>query len=358
MNVNKLIIECPEGYKPLLRPISEESLCGESLEYKNDFILLLNELEPRIGAEFGNFVETIEPLNFVKILKQAEALLKLSIDIRLIIIILRCRLHINGLSALAEGLQALRYAINEWPEAIYPQLWDEGEYVPFLRANAFSDLDSNEGLTKELRAKKITLNSIQKITLSEFEKASFGLSDGPITKQQLADNRENWSCCSEFHHLQLAAEQLSALKNELSSQQMEVKPDFKALGSLLNLFNSTELSSNILAHDDEQPLFDETQTITIVDTDNDLSDESNFYQKDQTTAEINTVTANDDRIANRKEAVIKLQKVRSWFLANEPGSPVIDLLMFTEKLVGKNFLALLKILPAELIHKLEPEEEK
>ena len=224
MNVNKLIIECPEWYQTRLRPISAEAPCGESLEYENDFILLSNELEPRIGAEFGDFVETIEPLNFVKILKQAEALLKLSIDIRLIIIIMRCRLHINGLPAIAEGLQALRYAINEWPEAIFPQLWDEGEYIPFLRTNAFSDLDSSEGLIKELRGKKITLSPIQKITISEFEKAWFGLIDETLTKQQLEDNRDCWTNSADFSYLQLAAAQLSDLKNELKRHQNDVNP--------------------------------------------------------------------------------------------------------------------------------------
>lgn len=351
--MNKLTIECPEWYQSLLRPLSDGQPCGKSLEYENDFILLINELEPRIGAEFGDFVETVEPFNFVRILKQAETLLKLSIDIRLIIIIMRCRLHLNGLAHLAEGLQALRYAINAWPDEIYPQLWDEGEYIPFLRTNAFSDLASSEGLVKELRGKKITFSPSQKLTIGEFEKASFGLIDQTVTKQQLQDQRDSWSNSADFTDLQRAAVQLSGLKNDLIQLQNDVRPEFSALESLLHLFTPAELTSDSVSTTNEFPISVEHETLATLE-----SGENNVSQYELPPQESSTMSVNNDQITNRDEAKLQLQKVREWFKTNEPSSPIINLLIFTEQLIGKNFLALMKVIPAELIQKLELEEEK
>jgi type VI secretion system protein ImpA len=78
----------------------------------------------------------------------------------------------------------------------------------------------------------------------------------------------------------------------------------------------------------------------------------------QASDKTNTISINNNEITNRNEAILQLRKVRKWFLASEPGSPIINLLFFTEQLIGKDFLALMKIIPAELIQKLELEGEK
>lgn len=62
-------------------------------------------------------------------------------------------------------------------------------------------------------------------------------------------------------------------------------------------------------------------------------------------------------IQNRADALARLIEVREWFTAMEPSSPVIALLAFSEKTIGKSFGELLQFIPQELISKLNEGQE-
>ncbi|MFV8768182.1 hypothetical protein ACNSPB_13125, partial [Yersinia enterocolitica] len=62
-------------------------------------------------------------------------------------------------------------------------------------------------------------------------------------------------------------------------------------------------------------------------------------------------------IQNRADALSRLIEVRQWFATTEPSSPVIALLSFSEKTIGKSFGELLQIIPPELISKLDAGQE-
>ncbi len=60
-------------------------------------------------------------------------------------------------------------------------------------------------------------------------------------------------------------------------------------------------------------------------------------------------------IENRQDSLARLVEIRTWFTLMEPSSPVIVLLQLTESMVGKRFTELMKILPSELINKIDSE---
>lgn len=91
-----------------------------------------------MGAEYGDFVETTEPVNWREIESDCLTLLKKSKHIRLIILLIRSRSRQIGLFALEEGLIALYQLLKDFPNEIHPQLYDEGNLsrlcgqMPFL----------------------------------------------------------------------------------------------------------------------------------------------------------------------------------------------------------------------------------
>jgi len=56
MNVQN-IAESTGYYHSLLQPLPGEHPCGQSLEYDPSFLMLLASLQPKLTAEYGNFVE-------------------------------------------------------------------------------------------------------------------------------------------------------------------------------------------------------------------------------------------------------------------------------------------------------------
>lgn len=56
-------LQVSEYYQPLMMPLPGAFPCGVNLEYDSDFILLLSRLQPRLDAEYGQFIEAAEPVN-------------------------------------------------------------------------------------------------------------------------------------------------------------------------------------------------------------------------------------------------------------------------------------------------------
>ncbi|MEJ5174768.1 hypothetical protein WH277_05630, partial [Erwinia sp. MYb416] len=63
----------------------------------------------------------------------------------------------------------------------------------------------------------------------------------------------------------------------------------------------------------------------------------------------------NNKIENRQDALAQLIEIRTWFTRMEPSSPVILLLELAESMVGKRFTELMKILPSELVNKIDSE---
>ncbi|MDE9448306.1 type VI secretion system ImpA family N-terminal domain-containing protein, partial [Xenorhabdus bovienii] len=55
----------------LLKPISEESPCGEELEYDIEFMELENSLIGKVEQQFGDITIPAEPPNWLQVEKQA-----------------------------------------------------------------------------------------------------------------------------------------------------------------------------------------------------------------------------------------------------------------------------------------------
>ncbi|WP_421757491.1 ImpA family type VI secretion system protein, partial [Cronobacter malonaticus] len=154
-----------------MMPLPGAFPCGVNLEYDSDFILLLSRLQPRLDAEYGQFIEAAEPVNWAEIERDCLALLNRSKDIRLLIILMRCRLRQTGLTALEEGLIALSFFLTRWPEDIHPQLYDEGEFDPLMRINALNELEDIHGIIGDLRNQLLPKAAGTQITLKIFVKS-------------------------------------------------------------------------------------------------------------------------------------------------------------------------------------------
>ena len=338
-------------YQHLLQPLPGSCSCGENLEYDADFLMLQSRLQPRLNAEYGSFIEAAEPVNWAETERDCLMLLQKSKDIRLIVILMRCRLRQIGVAALDEGLQALHALLMAWPAETYPQLVEEGEYDPLLRANALSELEDTGGLLKDLRSQALPKAAGLQLTIKDFEKAHASpREEGALPEATAAALRQEWEMRQDeaIFSLQNAGQHLNALQQLLKASLGEEAPDFSQLRSILDLFirqpehvfslpdlpcqerpvpawKNEEVANPAIATDDSENLPDPVASLP-----------------------------SQKGISSRQEALVKMREVRSWFIRMEPSSPVSLLLEFAELATGKSFPELLKILPPDVIARLDP----
>ena len=337
-------------YQNLLQPLPGSCSCGESLEYDADFLMLQSKLQPRLNAEYGSFIEAAEPVNWAETERDCLLLLQKSKDIRLIVILLRCRIRQIGVAALDEGLQALHALLMTYPAETYPQLVEEGEYDPLLRANALSELEDSAGLLKDLRSQTLPKAAGLQLTIKDFEKAHASpREEGALPEATAAALRQEWDIHQDeaIFSLQSAARRLNELHQLLKTSLGDEAPDFSHLRSLLNLFISP------LKHALSLPDLPCQETSLSVPQ-HEGPDDPAIATDGGEHLPNPVLSLSPKGISSRQEALVKMREVRSWFIRMEPSSPVSLLLEFAELATGKSFPELLKILPPDVIAKLAP----
>ncbi|ELY4482416.1 ImpA family type VI secretion system protein [Cronobacter turicensis] len=347
MDINTL--QVPEYYQPLMQPLPGAFSCGVNLEYDPDFILLLSRLQPRLDAEYGHFTEAAEPVNWAEAERDCHALFQRSKDLRLMIILMRCRLRQIGLLALEEGLTALFSLIKRWPDDIHPQLYDEGEFDPLMRINALNELEDIHGLIGDLRNQILPKAAGTQITLKIFEKShAVPRESDALPEILLSTLRHEWKTHNDpvINSLQAAKAWLDRIKSLLPGFAGTDLPDFPQLSQLLMLFSSQS---------GQPPLSSlQPEALMSVITENDALPSLRMSEEEPAPA---ITSGEQQNIRSRAEALSRIKEIRAWFLNTEPSSPVIPLLAFTEQTIGMGFNELLKFIPAELISRLDTEKE-
>ncbi|WP_199737321.1 type VI secretion system protein TssA [Erwinia psidii] len=341
-------------YQHLCGKISEEYSCGENLEYDAGFIMLQSRLQPRLDVEYGSFVEAAEPVNWAEIERECLSMLQRSKDIRLIVVLIRCRIRQIGIAALHEGLEALRHLLIVFPEDLHPQLLDEGEFDPLMRANALSELEDANGLLSDIRNQMLPKAAGLQITIKDFEKANASpREEGALPESIISALLHEWDEREDktIYSLCEAGLSLKAIKDLLGDSLGHDTPDFSRLGPLLDLFGNAT-SQRITLTESLLPERNPSETDTSADI---LTDTVTLPEEELIVNSARPAVAKG--ITTRSDALLKLREIRTWFTKMEPSSPVIPLLAFAESTVGKSFSALLKILPADMIDKMNPDKE-
>lgn len=129
-----------------LQPISEDSPCGDNLEYDPAFIelerLAKGEEERQSGAEL---ILAKDP-EWKDVRRACAELLVRTMDLRVGVNFARAETALDGVAGLARGLALLRgYAERFW-DSIHPLLEAEDDFDPIFRVNALASLASSDGL--------------------------------------------------------------------------------------------------------------------------------------------------------------------------------------------------------------------
>lgn len=318
--------------KNYLKPISEKEPCGSNLEYDPEYVALQTRMIPKGDVQYGDFVKAPETPNWREIGQECLQMLSRTRDISILLLLLRCRLHLVQAQGLHEILEILLEWLEHYPDHVYPQILIDGEKDPTVRANALLALVDHEGILGDLRELVLSKSSAMRLQIRDVERAfaTPRLSDAlapESVRRQLNDlYRSGDANALALTEAAGIARRLSAW---LTSNMKEDAPDLKLFFNLINLFYRDESGAEDVP---EEP-------------------SSNTEPSKETASQPSPKTMSSSLSPEkaRETALQSIRNVREWFEQYEPSSPVSVLLKQAERMIGKKFYEVAQAIPPDLL---------
>lgn len=342
--------------RSLSEPVSAELPCGPDLEYDPEYLLLFTRAAPRAEAQYGDFISSPETVNWAELERDARRLLARSKDIRVLVVLLRCRIQQAGTQGLAEALTLMENLCSTYPDAIHPQLLAGQETTiedaVVARSNALSALLDPEGVMADIRSIALSNSAAMRLQVRDVERAMSAPRPADAlapesVRQQLADLEARGMLPLEaFRRAMETTKQLQRWSRETLH---DLAPDFSRLQQLLALLPGVVQTTTPEITLPETPIVQPDSTI-IPGIEPMLASPSPALVG--IPAEIAaTDSADSGPIRDRNDALTRLRIIRRWFENSEPSSPTIPLLRQAERLVGKRFSEVINEIPGELLDK-------
>ncbi|KVM64671.1 ImpA [Burkholderia ubonensis] len=333
-------------YADLLEPVSAEAPCGPDLEYDPAFVMLQAAVMPRTDAQYGDFVDAPQQANWAEAERDCRALLLRTKDIRLLTILIRCRIRQSGAEGLRDGIALLQQMLERYGEALHPTPVVDGERDPIVYSNAIAALADADAALADARDIPLPKTAGLQLQLRDIEKA-FAV---PRAKDALAPdsagrllselwNRRDPVLVALADAQRAVADIVARMRDTLQGDA----PDLDGIVKLLQPFAPTALDAG------RTPAASSPSDALPEATWAPAASAGTSAETARHTDRAAPPVAPDTRPADRWSALETIRETRLWFEQNEPSSPVIVLLRQSERMVGKRFSELANVIPAELL---------
>ncbi|WP_244137083.1 ImpA family type VI secretion system protein [Burkholderia pyrrocinia] len=308
-----LAIECPPAWQAWLAPIELERPCGPDLEYDRAFVLLMEQTMTKPDVQYGDFVEDPPSINWSIVERDCRQLMARTKDMRVALLFARCRARLGGVAGLADGLGLLGAWLRAFPQTLHPCVTEDNDddAIRDIRRNVLQGLTDPEGLladVRELVSRLVNLDVLQPDVLAAARQAARHLADIIA-----------WAGAELDSH----APDLSALQILLLQALGSAEPQTRFTAEFSPKdWASVERSGS--PDVDQAPLFD--------------------------------VMPEPNQRLDREAARELLRKVREWFEAKEPSSPITVLLKRGERCIGMSYVELAQTLPPDLVASWEKQD--
>ncbi|SDT88546.1 type VI secretion system protein TssA [Halopseudomonas salegens] len=317
----------------LLEPVSVDNPAGAELDYDQEFVSLVTEMQGKPEQQYGEtLIHAVEP-DWTLVSREAQALLKKSKDFRLAVMITRALTRTEGVAGAVLGVELLLALTEHYWANGFPALEFEGEADPLLRSNALTELTANNGLIKDLRERIIhsrTLGNIALGSLERIQQSREAVDDIPLSRDnvttflqdELKDGNPDIAALPTLHKL------TNTLKERIQCQLgAEYAPDFGALCSFLDCFLRPELAA------EESPQAPEAPAVSQGPASNGVAHASGRL--------------------GRQDAISMLDAVCAYLEECEPANPAPLLIRRARNMIGQDFVSILRDIAPDGLHQVE-----
>lgn len=343
-----------------MAPVDTASPCGADLEYDPEFIVLSAKVAPKAEAQYGNFVESPEPVNWSDIDRDCRRLMMRSKDMRLAVLFARCRTRLAGAAGLAEGIGLLAAWLERFPQAVHPQTDDADRDAALdIRMNALQAMTDIDGLLADVREIALTKSTATRLQVRDIERAFAHPRPGDAlapesVMRQLDDLRAYQSATMADFDDALAS--LTAIELWSREHLDTYAPDLSVLARLLRHLAGRERQDTQAIHADRETAVDPVLSVDEAPGVGESARVASPTLRDAGTADLASVLGRSRRgvgVADRHAALDLIREARQWFEQHEPSSPIPVLLKRAEQFVGKRYAEVVRAIPAELLAQWE-----
>ncbi|MGY4828988.1 type VI secretion system protein TssA [Sphaerotilaceae bacterium SBD11-9] len=319
----------------LLAPLGDEAPCGADLAYDPAFLALEEAARGKPEQQFGDTVVAAQEPDWRVVHEQAIDLARRTRDLRVAVLLARASARLHGVVAYASALSLVAGLLDRHWDRVYPLLDAEDNNDPTMRLNALAPLvDADAGLA-DLRAAAIG-SGRPALSVRQVELAS-GKAE-PLPSESVPTIE------GVLQGLQAAEAQSPGTLAALKQTQAEVKRIEAVLTDKVGGAQGPEL----------RPLRVLTQALAGVAAQADGSGEAANDANDTTTTAGGAAPRSAPGALQSREDVNRLlDRACEWLERNEPTNPAPLLIRRAQRLMGKNFLDIIRDLAPAGIDQIE-----
>ncbi|THD04851.1 type VI secretion system protein TssA [Rhodanobacter lindaniclasticus] len=338
--------------EPLLAPVSDESPAGPDLEYDPQFLALERAAAPKAERAVGDTVKAAEEPDWEKVAELSEAILQRSKDLRPAVHLTTAWMRSAGMPGWSAGLGLIRGLLEQFWDTVHPQLDAEDDNDPTMRVNAVVPLNDLQSVLGYFR----TTPFVQSPRMGRFTLRDLRIANGTLKVTTPGDGpepslTEMEACCMDCAEEELvqttaavseSLEHAKAIDALFSDHVGTMGPDFKNL--LSDIYELKKFLDPQLARR--------------------LPAEASGDEAGEGGAEGGAPGAAraSGPIAGPQDVMRRLDEICDYYTRCEPSSPVPLLLRRAQRLVGMDFMDLLRDLAPGGISELRvvsgtPEDE-
>ncbi len=334
----------------LLKEIDAENPCGEDLEYDPEFIALEQAIKGKPEQQIGDTIQEAEPPNWKEVRKAVENLLARTRDLRVLIYYFRALSALEGLYGFAQGLDLINKLTAVFWQDIHPQLDPDDDNDPTERVNILMSLCDFETSLKPLQR----LAMVESRTFGKFSLRDLRIAEGQETPPKTGDETPDLSSINgafqdcEGEQLLATAQSLSASLQSLNelenfvTEQVGVgaAPSFAELRKLLKEIDA------IVSEWVERRGLNVGETVADTETGTDIGEGGVPQAKTSVSSGIAGINSSED--VRRT-----LNLICEYYKKHEPSSPVPILLQRVIRLIGKDFMEIMKDMAPNGVEQIE-----
>jgi type VI secretion system protein ImpA len=328
----------------LLAPISDDTPAGDDLEYDPEFLALERAAAPKAERAVGDNVKAAEEPDWDKVAELAETVLNRSKDLRAAVHLTTAWTRTAGMPGWNAGLGLIRSLLEHFWDTVHPQLDAYDDNDPTTRVNSVVPLGDLQGVLRYFRITPF----VQSPRLGRFDLRSLRIANGTL-KVPAADGEpeatmtEIEACCMDCAEDELVAattaireslEHAKAIDAIFNDRVGTAGPDFK----------------NLLSDIYELKKFLEPQLARRLPQEGSAEEGE---AGEEVASGSGGVRASTGAINGPQDVMRRIDELCDYYTRNEPSSPVPLLLRRAQRLVGMNFVDLLKDLAPGGISELQ-----
>ncbi len=315
----------------LLTQRSEDAPSGENLEYEPVFAALELAAQPGEEKQVGEEIVSGDPPNFSDVIEKATAVLEQSHDLRAALHLALAELMVNGFPGYAKVTTYMRGCLEQFWETCHPQLDEEDDNDPTMRVNAIVGLADDRLMLRPLRMAPLTKSpAFGMVTLRDIEVAT-GETQPLEGAERVLDEA---SIGAAFKDTDAEALQ------QIYTGARTALEDIKAIDAVFNEHipgQGPDLSATMkVLQRAVAKLTDATGTDAEAAPDDAPEGEAADAPSGAAPAAI------PGAINSPQDVEAALDRIMAYYAAKEPSSPVPTLLSRAKRLVGADFVTIMK----------------